>query len=656
MSLGDSMSVAFFEEVSLLIRSRSSVLRHAACLAALFVGLSILYPVQAGTVYQQAIVGSPYADDLFIRVDEVKTGSLGIGKTVFGGTAIEEFEVEVLGILRQGAASDPYIIVRVFGDAIDRIGGIADGMSGSPIYLEGRLAGALSHVYTGSTRDIGLVTPIAAMLRLMTRWQQLQMVDPEGATPLQSTLLVSGMSGRSLEMVRSALTGNRRVAVASSASAQTDSTPTIEPGSVIAVQLADGDIEVSSIGTVTYADSGEFVAFGHHFEAAGTVDYIASAATVTCILESEDGPFKVAEPLALIGRITQDRFPGLAGEFGTLAETAKVVVTVRDVETGEERSYRFSVINDERFVYSLVTAGVLQAFDSTLCRIGEGTSTVAMTLRLSNGESVARVNTFCDWSDIAMWSLSEISEAVSMITGNEYETLKLVDLVIDAEVSPEVRTARIEAVEADPIEVVPGDSLMVRVTLRPYRSLTVVREIEVKIPVDAPPGYAQVTVQGGSEVFGSFGYGPLMADSVIDGEGLMGYYAGISTYSDLRTQLQEFSSRPKSTDLVVDLYVSAVAETAVSDDASSEDAATDASRETAEAVRLQSGSGDAAPREDEMSDIPLAPQPGLSQSGTGAGQLVRVVEALDYVTYGYQDIALTILAADSDLLDSASSN
>jgi hypothetical protein len=655
------MFAAFPEEVSLLIRSY--FLRHTACLAVLLVTLSILCPVQAAIADQPTTARSPQADDLFIPVDEIEIGSIGIGKTVFRGTAVEEFGVEVLGVLRQGAASDPYIIVRVFGDAIDRAGGIADGMSGSPVYLDGRLAGALSHVYTGSTRDVGLVTPIAAMLRLMTPQRQTPTVVPEGATPVESTLLVSGIAGRSLGLVRSALTGSRRVAVTGSAAAQVDPAPAIEPGSAIAVQLIDGDIEVSTVGTVTYVDSEGFVAFGHHFEAIGTVDYIASGASVTCILESEDGPFKVAEPLAPFGRVTQDRFPGVAGEFGALAETASVAVRVRDAETGEERSYRFSVINDERFVYSLVTAGVLQAFDSTLSRIGEGTSTVALTLGLSSGQRVSRVNTFCDWSDIAMWSLSEISEAVSMITSNEYEAVKLVELAIDAEISPEIRTARIEIAEADRTEAMPGDTLTVRVTLRPYRSSAVVKEIRVDIPADAPPGYAQVVVQGGSEVFGSYGYGPLLADSGIDGEESMGYYSATSTYGDLSTQLLEFSARPRSTDLVVDLYVSAAPEAAGfgegSGDASgnaTNDAVTDTVREVAETERLQSGNDDPGLREGETSDRPLASQPGAAQSRAGAGQSVRVVEPLDYVTYGWENIGLTILATDCQIPDSVGNN
>ena len=282
-------------------------------------------------------------------------------------------------MLGQGDASHPYIMVLVFGDAIERVGGIADGMSGSPVYLDGRLAGAISHVYEGTDRSIGLVTPIESMLKLLSLAAESERHCLPAAEPVRSPLLVSGISGRSLEMASAALRGLRPVIVAPAAGARIGQLRAdVAPGSAIAVQLVDGDIGISTIGTVTYVESDAFIAFGHHFEAAGSVDYMVSAAEIVLIVQSDNGPYKIAAPLSPVGHVTQDRFTGIAGTLGADAATVEVTVDVRDDETGEERTYEFTVIRDERFVYSLMVAGVLEALDSTLGRIGHGTSTVSI--------------------------------------------------------------------------------------------------------------------------------------------------------------------------------------------------------------------------------------------------------------------------------------
>lgn len=600
--------------------------------------------------------------DQFIGVDDIRPGDRGYGKTVFKGTAVEEFDVEVLGLTRQGTSLTPYIIVRVSGPEVEEAGGIVDGMSGSPVYIDNRLAGALSHVYSGSPY-VGLVTPISAMLRLMSygstsgdRFLKSQEVEPaqeNDAVQLQSTLLVSGISGRSLELARASLAGCNRVAVASGASDSPPDNQAIEPGSAIAVQLVDGDIEVSIAGTVTYVDGDDFVAFGHHFEAGGAVDYIASRAQVICIMQSKEGPFKLAAPLDPIGRITQDRFTGLAGKLGSSAETVDVSVRVHDQETGENGVYRFSVINDERFVHSLVTAGVLQAFDSTLGRIGAGTSRVSMTLKLSGRPNVERVNTYSDWSDIALWSLSEISEAIAMVVTNEYAPVQVTGLVVEAEFSPDVRTARIEAVEVDTDEVSPGDALTVRVTLRPYRAQAHVEEVQIDIPVDASPGYAQLTVQGGSEAFGAVLYDPQSGD-VYGTDVWDQYVSEFASYPDLGSQLAEFSSRPKSTDLILDLYLPEQSDADSSNGPSEEEPGVREHTSPDAAVMVQADD-DNGLRNEEAGDRAPAPAQQPRYRESAADSTIRIVIPTPYVVYGYQDLGITIGdtggASESDGLD-----
>lgn len=584
----------------------------------------------------------PGGEAVFIGVDEIRPGDTGIAKTVFSGTAVEEFGVEVLGVLSQGGASHPYIIVRVYGDAIERAGGIADGMSGSPVYLRGRLAGAISHVYQATDRRVGLVTPIEPMLKLLSLATGCKHEAPEGTLPVRSPLLVSGMSGRSLEMVSSALTVQRSVVVAPSADGRSYAqTGPVVPGSAISVQLVDGDISISSIGTVTYVDSDAFVAFGHHFEAAGTVDYIASAAEVVLIAKSDDGPFKIAAPLGPVGRVTQDRFVGLAGMLGTEAATVDVTVGVRDTETGEERTYEFTVIQDERFVYSLIVAGVLEALDSTLGRIGQGTSTVSMSIRLSNGATVTRSNTYSDRFDIAMWSLNEIGEAVGLIAFSEDTAAGLASVSICAGISPEIRTARIESVTTEEDTVEPGDILSVQIVLRPYRSEAVVREVEIAVPADTGPGCAHLSVRGGSEVLGAYGGVPVSEHQAGDTEPEP-YPFERGSDPDLYSRLEEFAARPKGTDLILELYLPGPPDTR-------NGAEDQPDREPAyrpEPPAVPTEFGDEAPREDDEGDRPAFPAARTPYAADEIDGPVRVVVPLDWVVHGYGEAGIEIVVPE----------
>lgn len=585
----------------------------------------------------------PCSNQAFIGVGEIHPGDVGVGKTVFLGTAIEAFGVEVLGVLHQGDVSHPYIMVRVFGEAIERAGGIVDGMSGSPVYFDGRLAGAISHVYAGADRNTGLVTPIEPMLKLLSLAAGPERDALLGASPVRSPLLVSGMSGRALQIACSALAGHRCVVAAAGAARDVCESVSVTPGSAVSVQLVDGDIEIASVGTVTYVESNAFVAFGHHFEAAGTVDYIASSAEIVGIARSADGPFKMAASLKPVGRVTQDRFTGLAGTLGTAAKTVEVVVSVRDAETEEMRTYEFSVICDERFLYSLTTAGVLEAFDGTLGRIGEGTSTVSMSVQLSTGSTVARTNTYSDRSDIAMWSLSEISEVISLIAFNDYVSVSLLAVRIEADISPDIRTARIEAVEIDRDTIEPGDILKAQVVLRPYRSPAVVREVEIAVPADASPGFALLSVRGGSEVFGAYVAETSPQPSPDDTSSELYSFSG-SDYPDLDSQLAEFEARPKGTDLIVDLRLPGP----MAPEELVDESPYQKQFDLFEPVPVPTGSDDEWFRDDEQNDRSASPAPRLPHTSAESASPVRVAVPLDWVVYGYEELGVEIVVTGDE--------
>ncbi|HON41906.1 MAG TPA: SpoIVB peptidase S55 domain-containing protein, partial [Bacillota bacterium] len=223
-----------------------------------------------------------------IDVSELRPGMKGHGMTVFRGLEPESFDVEVIGIIRRGGQLGNMVLVRVSGAAVEAAGGVAEGMSGSPVYVGGKLAGAIAYVFPGSDHFVAGVTPIADMLRMLDYPDALGAFEevPAGARAATS-LVVSGLSGRALGRLSEALErfgatvrpaasfGLGAGAGASEWVGRTGSTGSsesvsggrpaqeIKPGSAIALQLAQGDVEITAFGTVTYVEGDKFLAFGH---------------------------------------------------------------------------------------------------------------------------------------------------------------------------------------------------------------------------------------------------------------------------------------------------------------------------------------------------------------------------------------------------------
>ena len=239
--------------------------RHTVFLALLF-----LFPATFGLA-APAIMG----------LEEVKPGMHGVAKTVISGTKIEEFGVEVLGIMKDKGPSGDLILVRTYGDLIEKTGGIAQGMSGSPVYINGKLIGAIGYGWSLTDHKTGMVTPIGDMLKLLD--SPLAVPPSSEATnlqPLATPLMVSGFGERALSMLGEQLKPYSLVPYAAGEPSQGVTYPSLEPGSAVGVQLVQGDVSVGALGTVTYVDDKKVLAFGHPFLKKGNVGYYMSNAYI----------------------------------------------------------------------------------------------------------------------------------------------------------------------------------------------------------------------------------------------------------------------------------------------------------------------------------------------------------------------------------------
>lgn len=248
-----------------------------------------------------------FALELF-RPEEIRPGLRGIGKTVISGNTIEEFDVEVIGLVPQSPPLSHLVMVRVSGDAMDRSGGIAQGMSGTPVYIQGRLLGAIGYTYALTDHRIGLVTPAVDMFKIYDSIPGNSLNLSEEIIPVRSPLLVQGLNNRNLKYLQGALAVEDVQVMPALASTQLGATAPLEAGSMVGVQLLRGDFQVSSFGTVTHVqEDGRFIAFGHPFTHRGDVDFFASAAYVHYTMPSLEVPYKIVSLGSTIGNIEQDR-------------------------------------------------------------------------------------------------------------------------------------------------------------------------------------------------------------------------------------------------------------------------------------------------------------------------------------------------------------
>ena len=470
-------------------------------------------------------------------VSAVEKGARGIGKTVVSGTTVEEFGVEVLGVVAGTGPSNSLILVRTFGPLIEKTGGIAAGMSGSPVFIDGELIGALAYGFSMADHTIGLVTPIDDMLqvaRLVNQGSAEGEAEPVSvvdgglwsgvviaqhpaeaellrnrlpadvgiAVPLTTPLAVSGLGRRTQRVLESSLSGWSMFSVPGGKAPEEVEAGELEPGSAIGVQLVKGDVDLTALGTVTFVDDGTFVAFGHPLLSRGAVDFFATPAYIHEVVSSIEVPFKIGAPLEPVGRLTQDRQAGVAGRLGELPRAITVEVDIYDAASERLTKFNAEIANDETLTVPLLAITLLEAFDRGLDRIGPGTANVmARVIAAVEGRELPRVlsrdNLFYSASDIAAVSLGELLMGLQKLMTNEFAAITPEWIVIRADVEPGRRTARIESARAINRRVVAGEVVEIEVSLRPFREEPVKRTISLRIPEGTAPGEVTIFVRAG---------------------------------------------------------------------------------------------------------------------------------------------------------------
>ncbi len=473
-------------------------------------------------------------------IGEIRPGMRGTGRTVIKGQKVEQFSFEIIGILRGGGGIIPVrhlVLFRVYGPVIDQTGGTAAGMSGSPLYINGRLFGALSagYLFQPDKRDLALAmlrvldlpagSPQAAWPRVYTADRRLRIggrgVDRvviartlsqaravEAALPgvgafIPASLFpetVSGLSGRSLRLLERGLErmrGERPTLQVGGGDVTDFPAEPIVGGSSVGVMQARGDLNFGGICTVTLRVGPRLLICGHPWDMLGDVEYALTTSDIITVVRTLERPFKEGNLGELIGKVDQDRGPAIRGVIGQMPRLFAVRVSVADEETGRRVERGTQVVRRRDLAKLFTTALALEAIDRAREQIlGGGTATVTVTLRGKGlPRRLARTNLFYNSRDIAVAALSELPDALNFLFYNDLAAIEPSDVGVEVSFTTRRITAAITDVEVERREVAPGETLRVRLHIRPFQEQSVTsRVIDVSVPRNFPRGPAVLLI------------------------------------------------------------------------------------------------------------------------------------------------------------------
>jgi hypothetical protein len=489
------------------------------------------------------VVSLPAAPPYY-PLDSVKPGMIGTGHTVWQGDTIEEFKVHIIGVLRNviGPRRD-LILARLEGGPLAHTGVIA-GMSGSPVYLDGRIVGAVSYSLGAFSKEaIAGITPIgemidaatldtprapmgtrarlelpvtresvAAAVRASMSWARPfadrptdviafgDGADRQVATmlrPIATPLSLGGFSADVAEMLGSSFRDHGFLPVAGAArAAQMSETSTLplRPGSAVGINIVSGDFNMGATGTVTEVVGNKVYAFGHPFFNLGPIAFPMTNAFVHTLLPSMTSSMKIATLGDVIGTIHQDRATTIAGLTGDAPATIPVKIALES-ERGFKKQFEFRVVNDQLFTPLFTYASILSTLTSYERETGAATFNIKGTMNVkSHGE--IKIEDLFSGNQASLNAAGSVMAPLTFLLDNDFEPVHIesVDLTIQSTEQP--RTATIERVWLDGVRARAGRTVPLKVLLRTYRGEEVVTTVPMDIPANATGSLSVMVTDG----------------------------------------------------------------------------------------------------------------------------------------------------------------
>ncbi len=506
---------------------------------------AILIAVMATFATAQKPVAIKANGPALFALEDLKPGMKGTARTVFSGSETQEFGVEVLGILpgfpgpRQSA-----IIAKLSGANVEKTGVFA-GMSGSPVYIDGKIVGAIAFSFPFSKEPIAGITPIKQMIDLFnkgsenlkpkeprvvsfsqlagTDWKpnlpkpavsSVSLLAPVSAgsplmpllgqqmAPIATPLVFSGISQESLSIFAPQLVASGLLPV-SGAGGSAAITPlaevnenTFPPGSSISVQLVRGDYSLAAAGTVTLRDGDRIYAFGHPLLSLGASDMPMAESSVVTVISNMNNSFKLSVPGRMVGSISQDRASGI---FGLLRQAPKMIPVKVNLHTSRDRteSYSYEIATDSFLTPLLLNITLFNTITSSERVLGDSTISVKGEIKVKGQEPIQIDRRFSAANNVAIMASGSIAAPVSSLLTSGFDDVQLDGITLDIASTETKYSGTLERITLDRTEVRRGEKVEVQAYVRTESGKQFVQRIPVQIPEDAGLGQLLVFVGDG---------------------------------------------------------------------------------------------------------------------------------------------------------------
>ncbi|HEY0319961.1 MAG TPA: hypothetical protein VGC66_03235 [Pyrinomonadaceae bacterium] len=507
--------------------------------------------LHTSAIAQQAVPASATVGEArFFPLEDIRPGMKGVAWTVFEGAEPEKIEVEILGVLpgfmgpRQSA-----IIARLSGAKVEKTNVFA-GMSGSPVYIDGRLVGAISFNFPFGKEPIAGITPIKQMIDIFernsagtdrsapqeprsvsftqlasTEWKPnflkpamtgAPLIAPVSAgsplvpllgqqfAPIATPVVFGGISQEALAKFTPQLIASGLMPVAGVGGAASI-TPlgkitdkTLAPGTSISVQLVRGDYSIAASGTVTFRDGNRIYAFGHPFLSLGSSDMPMTEASVVTVISNANSSFKLTVPGQMVGSISQDRATGIYGQLGEAPRMIPVRVLLRTSRDRVE-TFNYEVANDTFLTPLLLNLTIYNTIASTERGLGDSTISVKGQINVK-GHNPIQIERRFSATNAATLAAGSVAVPLQALLSSGFDNVEIGGVTLEISSSDTRYTGTLERVSLDRTEARRGETVEVQAYVRTESGKQFVQRIPVQIPSDIPPGQLILFVGDGQSL------------------------------------------------------------------------------------------------------------------------------------------------------------
>ena len=473
-------------------------------------------------------------------VEDIKEGMKGFGKTVMHGADIEKFDVEVLGVQRNSSPGRDIVLVRLSGCRLEQTGVIA-GMSGSPIYVDGKLLGAVAYTWPFGKEPIAGVTPFAQMVSFAANLRNDYLADTRGAQStaslpnlkiwehdFRSTLLhraqpalaesnlsapgamsrirmplvVSGFSPQGMSMLAEVMEPLQMTPIMSGAAAgdllDAAADRPLEPGSPLCVAMVTGDFDMSGVGTVTHVEGDRIYGFGHPMFGFGKCEFPLMTGYIHVVRPSQTVSVKMHSPLRTVGVIDTDVSTCVAGRIGPRPHMVPMELSIKRQGQPAPHSYKVEIIRQKEMFATMVFNVLLGAIDTEGNLPDEMTMKVVTTIQPKGHDAITISDVYAGdqysgaFAPMSVYGI--IPNVLNILVRNPFEEVEIESLRTTTEILDGRNSANIEQVRLNSEVFEPGDKLIAQVELEPYKGAPRKIDVSLDLPANMPPGVYQAMV------------------------------------------------------------------------------------------------------------------------------------------------------------------